>query len=136
MLARRPYGGQDALVTAAREEWFALTPGEWRHAFGHHPQIGHREDLRRRFASTRHLSAQEQAGVHGAPDALLDALADGNRAYFEKFGYIFIVRAAGRSAEDILRILRERMTNDPGTELRVAAEEHAAITELRLLAIQ
>ena len=136
MLARRPYGGQDALVTAAREEWFALTPEEWRQAFGQHPQIGHRKELRRRFAATRHLSAQEQAGVQGAPDALLDALADGNRAYFEKFGYIFIVRAAGRSAEDILRILRERMTNDPGTELRVAAEEHAAITELRLLAIQ
>ena len=134
-MARRPFGRTDALLAAARDEWFALSPDEWREAFKHHPMIGDRAALERRFASTRHLSQKEQAGVSGARGQVLDALADGNRAYLEKFGYIFIVCAAGRSAEEMLGVLRTRLKNDPALEIRIAAAEHASITERRLLAL-
>lgn len=132
MLARRPFGSLDALLRAAREEWFALSEPEWREAFSHHPMIGDREALRARFARTRDLSLREQAGVDHAPDDMLDALAEANRAYLEKFGYIFIVCASGLSAGEMLARLQTRLGNTPETEIRLAAEEHAKITELRL----
>ena len=135
MIARRPFGGNDALIAAARDEWFALAPEEWREAFSHHPMIGDRAALERRFASTRHHSQQEQAGVSSARAQVLDALTEGNRAYLEKFGYIFIVCAAGRSAEEMLGMLRTRLRHEPALEIRIAAAEHAAITERRLMAL-
>jgi OHCU decarboxylase len=94
--------------------------------------IGDRDALRDRFAATRHLSEEEQAGVDAASDEILNALAEGNREYVDKFGYIFIVCAAGLSADEMLARLRARLRNDPEAEIHVAAEEHAKITELRL----
>ena len=132
MMARRPFRSRDALLAAAREEWFALSEGDWREAFAHHPAIGGRDALRARFAATRHLSGKEQAGADAASDEILNALAEGNREYFDKFGYIFIVCATGLTAGEMLERLRARLRNDPEAEIRVAAEEHALITELRL----
>jgi 2-oxo-4-hydroxy-4-carboxy-5-ureidoimidazoline decarboxylase len=132
MLLRRPFGGVPALLTAAREEWFALAPDDWRDAFAHHPKIGDLGALRARFAATAALAEREQAGVAGAPHAILDALAEGNRAYEQRFGFIFIVCAAGRSAGEMLDMLRARLRNDPRTELLIAAEEQAQITARRL----
>jgi OHCU decarboxylase len=60
------------------------------------------------------------------------ALVAGNQEYEDRFGYIFLVRAAGRSAEEMLGLLRERLGNDPAIELRVAAGQQAEITALRL----
>jgi 2-oxo-4-hydroxy-4-carboxy-5-ureidoimidazoline decarboxylase len=131
MLLRRPFGGVPALLTAAREEWFALAPDDWRDAFAHHPKIGDLGALRARFAATAALAEREQAGVAGAPHAILDALAEGNRAYEQRFGFIFIVCAAGRSAGEMLDMLRARLRNDPRTELLIAAEEQAQITARR-----
>jgi 2-oxo-4-hydroxy-4-carboxy-5-ureidoimidazoline decarboxylase len=132
MLLRRPFGGVPALLTAAREEWFALAPDDWRDAFAHHPKIGDLGALRARFAATAALAEREQAGVAGAPDAILEALAEGNRAYEQKFGFIFIVCASGRSAGEMLDMLRARLRNDPRTEMLIAAEEQAQITARRL----
>lgn len=134
MLARRPFGTPEALLDAARTEWFSLSEDDWREAFEHHPMIGDREALRRRFAETRQFSEREQAGVESAPDEVLDALADGNRDYVERFGYIFIVCATGLTAGDMLAMLRARLGHDLATEIRTAAAEHARITELRLRA--
>jgi 2-oxo-4-hydroxy-4-carboxy-5-ureidoimidazoline decarboxylase len=132
MLARRPFGRQSPLLAAAREEWFALDREDWLEAFSHHPKIGDGDALQKRFAATRHLSEREQAGVDGASDDVLDALAAGNRAYEEKFGYIFIVCATSKSATEMLGLLRNRLGNDPAVELRIAAAEQAKITEIRL----
>lgn len=132
MIARRPFASRDALLAAAREEWFALSPDDWREAFSHHPKIGDREALRARFPATHHLSEREQAGVSGASDDVLEALAEGNLAYEQKFGHIFIVCATGRSAEEMLAALRARLVNDVDTEIRIAAGEQAKITALRL----
>ena len=133
MLARRPFGSRAALVAAARDEWFALSRDEWLAAFHHHPRLGDREALRTKFAATSALSAAEQAGVTAASDAVLEALAEGNRRYEEKFGYIFIACASGQPAAAILDQLRQRLAHDPVVEIHVAASEHAKITELRLL---
>jgi 2-oxo-4-hydroxy-4-carboxy-5-ureidoimidazoline decarboxylase len=132
MVARRPFGDQPSLLAAARDKWFALGEEEWREAFSHHPKIGDRETLERRFAATRHLSEREQKGVEGAGEDVLTALADANRVYEQTFGYIFIVCASGRSAEEMLALLGARLGNDPATEIRVAASEQADITALRL----
>src|SRR4029453_16207541 len=129
---RRLLGREARLTTAAREAWADLTHTDWLEAFSHHPKIGDRASLARRFAGTGHLSAQEQSGVDDASAEVLDDLAAANRAYEEKFGYIFIVCATGRSAAEMLAVLRARLPNDAPTEIRIAAAEQARITELRL----
>jgi 2-oxo-4-hydroxy-4-carboxy-5-ureidoimidazoline decarboxylase len=134
MLTRRPFSDRSAVLSAAREEWLTLDESDWREAFAQHPAIGDQEALRQRFPATHDLSSHEQAGATGASDEVLDALAAGNRQYAEKFGYIFIVRATGRSAEEMLTMLRERLNNTPREELLVAAEQQAQITALRLAA--
>ena len=132
MLGQRPFGSDNHLFATAREVWFALSPHDWREAFSHHPKIGDRASLAARFPRTADLSAEEQRGVSRAAADTLDALAQGNRAYEEKFGYIFIVCATGKTAEEMLELLRTRLRNDAATELLIAAEEQARITELRL----
>jgi 2-oxo-4-hydroxy-4-carboxy-5-ureidoimidazoline decarboxylase len=132
MLRRRPFMSTDRLVSIARDQWFGLTHTDWLEAFAHHPKIGDRDALARRFAGTAHLSEREQRGVETAPAGVLDQLAAGNRAYQDKFGYIFIVCATGRTAPEMLELLRARLPNDAATEIGIAAEEQAKITELRL----
>jgi 2-oxo-4-hydroxy-4-carboxy-5-ureidoimidazoline decarboxylase len=132
MVALRPFGSTDEMLSAARREWFALTPGDWTEAFSHHPKIGDRESLRAKFPATHQLSEREQAGMGGASDQTIDALAHGNAAYERRFGYIFIVCATGRSAGEMLDLLTARLQNDPVAEIRVAAEQQAEITDLRL----
>jgi 2-oxo-4-hydroxy-4-carboxy-5-ureidoimidazoline decarboxylase len=132
MIARRPFHSREGLLAAARDVWFSLTPADWLEAFTHHPKIGDRQSLQRRFGTSGALSEKEQAGLHGVSADVLDALADANERYLAKFGYIFIVCATGRRAAEMLAMLRDRLDNDPETEIRIAAEEQAKITELRL----
>ena len=134
MMRRRPFTNRETALSAARDEWLALDEIDWKEAFSHHPKIGDRDALRRRFPETHHLSAREQAGVDDAQEDVLGALASGNQAYEARFGYIFIVCATGKSADEMLALLRERLTHDPADEIRVAAEEQAKITALRLTA--
>jgi 2-oxo-4-hydroxy-4-carboxy-5-ureidoimidazoline decarboxylase len=143
MMARRPFGGDARLLRAARIEWFGLTEADWLEAFAQHPKIGDRTlappklpseggSLAARFPATHDLSATEQAGVDGAHDDLLGALAEANQAYLDRFGFIFIVCATGKTAAEMLQLLRDRLPHDRVTELRIAAEEQAKITALRL----
>ena len=132
MIARRPFRTTEALLAAADEEWWALGPADWLEAFSHHPRIGERAAAVAPDARAQRWSAGEQRGAVEAPDEVRAALAAGNREYERRFGYIYLVRAAGRDANELLAILRSRLTNDPSTELRVAAAEQAAITRLRL----
>lgn len=131
MLAARPFTSREEATNAARAIWFALSPAQWREAFAHHPRIGDVESLRRKFASSA-LSEREQSGVSGAPAEVLQLLLEGNRAYEARFGHIFIVCASGKGADEMLALLNARLSNEPGEELRIAAEEHAKICELRL----
>jgi 2-oxo-4-hydroxy-4-carboxy-5-ureidoimidazoline decarboxylase len=132
MLARRPFADAETLQAEAEAAWNGLLPADWLEAFRHHPRIGDKEALRARFAATRAWAAGEQAGTRGASEDVLEALAEGNRAYEERFGYIFIVCATGKSADEMLAALRERLGHEPETEIRVAASEQARITRIRL----
>ena len=132
MMARRPFGSHDALLKAAREEWFALSEADWLEAFSHHPRIGDRAALEARFPQTHDMSSKEQSGIGIAGADVLQALAQANNDYFERFGFIFIVCATGKSAGEMLALLLSRLPNDRATELRIAAEEQSKITELRI----
>jgi 2-oxo-4-hydroxy-4-carboxy-5-ureidoimidazoline decarboxylase len=136
MLARRPFGSLDHARAAAREEWFGLGHDDWKEAFAHHPRIGDVKALRSRFGSAAaDASTREQATMASADDAVLEALLNGNRDYEARFGYIFIVCASGKTAEQMLELLRGRLANAPDEEILIAAEEHAKICDLRLAAL-
>lgn len=132
MLARRPFASMDRLLAAAKDVWNALSEDDWKEAFSHHPRIGERNLSQAKFAATRSLSEKEQAGVSGASEDVMAALADVNRAYEDRFGYVFLICATGRTAAEMLSLARERLTNDPATEIQIAAAEQAMITALRL----
>ena len=132
MLAARPFTSREEALNAARAIWFALSPDEWREAFAHHPRIGDVDSLQRKFAASAPLSEREQSAVSVAQSEVLQSLLEGNRAYEARFGHIFIVCATGKSADEMLALLKARLSNEPGEELRIAAEEHAKICELRL----
>jgi 2-oxo-4-hydroxy-4-carboxy-5-ureidoimidazoline decarboxylase len=130
MQCSRPFRDAEELQRAAEQIWKGLGSRDWLEAFSHHPRIGDGAALRARFAGT--WSVGEQEGAAGAPGAVLDALAEGNREYEARFDRTFIVCATGRSAAEMLALLRERLANDAETELRIAAEEQARITRIRI----
>jgi len=124
MLVRRPWASTEALHADAGQVWRALGGADWREAFAAHPRIG--------GEGGDGWSRQEQAQVGQAAADTRAALRAANDRYFERFGYIFIVCATGRSAEQMLALLQARLGNDPARELALAAEEQARITHLRL----
>jgi 2-oxo-4-hydroxy-4-carboxy-5-ureidoimidazoline decarboxylase len=132
MLARRPFRARDTLLQIAREEWFGLSPRDWKVAFSQHPRLGDRDALRARFPATGALSEEEQSGLATASDEEIDALAAGNREYQAKFGYLFIACASGLSAASLLAMLHDRLGHEAGEELMIAVEEQAKITAQRL----
>jgi len=132
MMARRPFASAGHLREAAREQWEALTRDDWREAFAHHPKIGDLASLERKYAATADLAAREQSAVTRATRVVLEALAEGNRAYQQRFGYIFIVCASGKSAEEMLEALKDRLGNEPATEIGIAASEQWKIMQRRL----
>ena len=133
MLARRPFGTREALYAAADEVWASVERADVLEAFEHHPRIGANLDaLREKFATTKSWSAGEQSSVAQADESTLEALRDGNLAYEERYGHIFIVCATGKSAAEMLALLEQRLDNEPDAELRIAAGEQAKITRIRL----
>ena len=133
MLGRRPFASTAELLAAAEAEWSLATREECLEAFSHHPRIG--EDmsaLRERFPSTASLSLGEQAGVADADEQTLLRLRAANVKYRERFGYIFIICASGKTARQMLAALEQRLESEPATELLVAACEQGKILRLRL----
>jgi 2-oxo-4-hydroxy-4-carboxy-5-ureidoimidazoline decarboxylase len=132
MTVRRPFGTLPVLLQTADELWWSLAPDDWREAFDHHPRIGGETAAARQTERASTWSSEEQRGVSAASAQIRQALAEGNREYERRFGHIYLVCATGRSADELLGMLQARLTNDPATELRVAAGEQAKITRLRL----
>jgi OHCU decarboxylase len=126
MADSRPFASIEAMAAAADAIWEALNPSDWLEAFAAHPKIG-------AGGAGGSWPEQEQAGVADAADATLLRLADANRHYEARFGYIFIVCATGRSAAGMLDLLERRIGNDRETEIRIAANEQRRITHLRLM---
>ena len=136
MAQQRPFPtGGDAmrrLLDAADRVWWDLGREDWLEAFSRHPRIGEKAAAKDASAETRRWSEEEQSGTRSAREQVLAALAKANRAYEQRFGYIFIVCATGKSSEEMLALLQQRLQNDPAAELRMAAEEQRRITHLRL----
>jgi len=130
MAAQRPFAGLSKLCEAADSIWQNLEPADWLEAFGRHPQIGEKAAIG--SESSRRWAEGEQTGARVAADNVKTKLAQGNHAYREKFGYIFIVCAAGKSAEEMLALLEQRLQNDSAHELNNAAAQQRLITRLRL----
>jgi 2-oxo-4-hydroxy-4-carboxy-5-ureidoimidazoline decarboxylase len=120
------------LLEDAEEQWSLCSEADWKEAFAHHPKIGDAESLKKKFASTADWASGEQAGVNAASDEMIEALAEGNRKYEEKFGYIFIICATGKSAKEMLAALQSRLFNSPEVEIEVASDEQNKITKLRI----
>lgn len=120
------------LLEIAEEQWYACHEADWREAFSHHPQIGDLDALKEKFSTTAQWAAGEQASVQQASEKTLEQLAEGNQVYKERFGYTFIVCATGKSADEMLMLLNQRLYNNPDVEIQMAMEEQLKITKLRL----
>lgn len=127
--AGRPFTSKDALLAYASQAAGPFTPAEVESAMAHHPRIGERPTAATTEAS---MSRSEQAGVDPADSALDESLARGNRDYEEKFGRVFLIRAAGRTAPEILQALNERLANTPAEEDTIVARQLREIAVLRL----
>jgi hydroxyisourate hydrolase len=139
MAAARPFASSDAMMAAADSIWIGLDRGDWLEAFAAHPPIGSNSGSggsdRPGGDSTGGdavWSAAEQAGVSSASADLLARLAEANSEYEARFGFIFIVCATGKSADEMLGLLQRRLDNDPAIEVRIAADEQRKITRVRL----
>jgi len=136
MTRRRPYPNLEDLTLTANKIWWSLERSDWLEAFRSHPQIGEKLGEKKAGQSVsqqaQKWSGQEQSAVQTASQETLDSLADLNQQYEAQFGFIFIVCATGKSADEILALLRTRLQNDIRTELPIAAAEQAKITEIRL----
>jgi 2-oxo-4-hydroxy-4-carboxy-5-ureidoimidazoline decarboxylase len=127
--AGAPYLDLDALVRVADRAARRLTPGEVTEALAQHPRIGERPSGGGVGAA---LSRQEQSAAQTDDPALVAAMAHGNRAYEERFGRIFLIRAAGRSRPEVLAELERRLTLDDDAEVAEVAAQLREIALLRL----
>jgi 2-oxo-4-hydroxy-4-carboxy-5-ureidoimidazoline decarboxylase len=132
MAARRPIANEAALLAACDQIWNSLPECDWLEAFQSHPRIGESNSPEASTARSIAWSGEEQRQVGSADEGVRMALVEGNRAYEDRFKRIFIVCATGKSAPEILQILRRRLQNDDITELHEAAEQQRQITHLRL----
>jgi 2-oxo-4-hydroxy-4-carboxy-5-ureidoimidazoline decarboxylase len=132
MMAYFPADDLVKLLEDAEEKWYECSKDDWKEAFAHHPKIGDLESLTKKFASTAEWASGEQSGVNKASEETIKALAEANKLYEEKFGYIFIVCATGKSAEKMFTDLQIRLQNNPEVEIETAAEEQNKITKIRL----
>jgi 2-oxo-4-hydroxy-4-carboxy-5-ureidoimidazoline decarboxylase len=132
MLVFFPADDMVELLNDAEDQWYECSEADWLEAFTHHPKIGDVESLKKKFAATAQWASGEQGSVAEASQQTLEALAKGNEAYENKFGFIFIVCATGKSAEEMLALLEARLPNSREEEINIAMDEQNKITKLRI----
>src|SRR5262249_32564421 len=128
----RPYENVAGVIAQADEIWWSLDRNAWLEAFRSHPKIGEKKAAETVSTQSSQWSGQEQAGVNTASAQTTGALASLNRAYEQRFGYIFIICATGKTSDEMLAALRGRLEHDAAEELPLAAAEQSKITALRL----
>jgi 2-oxo-4-hydroxy-4-carboxy-5-ureidoimidazoline decarboxylase len=132
MVAGMPFSSVETLVSQADINWQGLTEADYLQAFEGHPKIGDVSSLREKYRATEKIAAGEQSGVSKATETTLNALKQLNDDYQEKFGFIFIVCATGKSASQMLEILSQRIVNQRSDEIINAAEEQRKILQIRI----
>jgi hydroxyisourate hydrolase len=132
IIAARPFTHIENLYQTSDEIWASLAEEDYLEAFTHHPQIGDIESMKKKFASTANWAENEQKGSNQASTEVLSKLKIANQEYLTKFGFIFIVCATGKTAQQMLDLLNQRMPHDRTTEIQLAALEQNKITHLRI----
>ncbi|MEO6403864.1 MAG: 2-oxo-4-hydroxy-4-carboxy-5-ureidoimidazoline decarboxylase [Ferruginibacter sp.] len=132
MLSIFPVDDLVELLNDAEEKWNECSESDLLEAFSHHPKIGEVDSLKMKFSDTAVWAAGEQAAAADADENILQQLSSANKDYEDKFGFIFIVCATGKSAKEMLALLKIRLQNNREVEISVAAEEQLKITQLRL----
>lgn len=132
MLSLRPFADFDAVKDGAQKTWWQRERQDWLEAFAAHPKIGTINSLKRKYGGVQAWAEVEQGGVSEEDGVTLKALAACNAEYEKKFGFIFIVCATGKSAGEMLAILKERLGHTAAEEIMIAAREQLKITLLRL----
>ena len=132
LVALRPYDTCEDLLRMSDEVWSRLDVADWDEAFRSHPRIGEHKVSSSATPQSAQWSSQEQSSAANSLAATQDQLKQGNAAYEARFGRIYIVCATGKSAEEMLAILKRRLQNGDADELREAAEQQRQITQLRL----
>lgn len=132
MVHFQPFASFEILHEISDTIWSELDDDDYLEAFSHHPMIGDLDALKKKFADTAQWAGQEQSGSNSASESTLLALQQANQDYLTRFGFIFIVCATGKTADQMLALLNDRIKNDRSTELAIAAKEQNKITHLRL----
>jgi len=132
MVAAMPYRNFEALSAQADLNWRGLTEVDYLQAFEGHPKIGDVSSLREKYRATEKIAAGEQSGVNTATETTLTQLKQLNDDYQNKFGFIFIVCATGKTASQMLTILSQRIVNGRAEEIINAAEEQRKILHIRI----
>ena len=132
MAGRRPVLDETSLLTACDDVWKGLPVADWMEAFRSHPRIGESGGPASNTPRSVAWSRQEQQMAGEGTEDVRAALAEGNRAYEQRFHRTFIVCATGKSGPEILEILRRRLRNDDAAELQEAAAQQCQIAHLRL----
>ena len=132
MNTRRPFASRNDVFEAAEAIWNSLDTTDWLDAFHHHPRIGETTSAASQGELAQGWSTAEQSALTTTAQNVRNRIAELNKQYEQRFGFIYIVCATGKSADEMLAMAEERMQNDPDAELRVAAREQARITRLRL----
>jgi 2-oxo-4-hydroxy-4-carboxy-5-ureidoimidazoline decarboxylase len=132
MVASRPFTDSNSLRDTADNIWKHLSEKDYLQAFEGHPKIGDVGSLKAKYANSKELASGEQSGASSTTDEIIAELANSNSEYEEKYGFIFIVCATGKSAREMLALLQDRLNNDRQKELEIASEEQRKIFHLRL----
>jgi 2-oxo-4-hydroxy-4-carboxy-5-ureidoimidazoline decarboxylase len=130
LVAQRPFEDSPHLLHASANLWFLMDEADWLEAFACHPRIGERK-TEANVGFLMHSSA-EQAAARATLERVADALAEANRVYEDRFGFLYLISANGRTAPEMLAILEHRLTRDRGTELHEAARQQHLITDRRM----
>lgn len=131
IISERPYSSKAAFLEYAEQLSRKWSWQEIQAALATHPKIGERQAKRQLNAKEQHFSNQEQAGI-SLDEQTQQALLQGNLNYEQKFGFIFLIKAAGLSSDEILIKLHKRLQNDLAIEKTIVHEQLAAIALLRL----
>lgn len=132
LAAKFPFETTRELEETSDQIWATCLELDYLEAFQGHPKIGDVDSLAKKFQATKQWAGNEQELVEQASMDVIKALSDGNAAYEARFGFIFIVFATGKTAQQMLDLLLERLPNDRTRELKIAAAEQHKITTLRI----
>ncbi len=127
-----PFGSFADLQTAADNAFKQLDEQDWLEAFAGHPMIGDLSSLQKKYAQGKALSEKEQREVKHASSETLQELLSLNQAYVERFGFIFIVCATNKSADEMLTMLKARISRTREQELQQAAFVQQKISQIRI----